>query len=151
MLVTLLGMLIEERAEQSEKAYLPMLVTLSGMVTEVRRYNPKQIKLGMIFTFSPNVIDVIGQFPNVGPSFESSHIIAFHTTVVREVQLLKPPMLFTFSGMVMEVREEQFSKALLPMLVTLSPIVTEVKEEQLLKAHSPMLVTLLGMVTEVRA
>ena len=36
MLVTLLGMVMEVREEQHQKASLPMLVTLLGMVTEVR-------------------------------------------------------------------------------------------------------------------
>ena len=36
MLVTLLGIVIEVREEQLEKAEFPMLVTLLGMVTEVR-------------------------------------------------------------------------------------------------------------------
>ena len=35
MLVTLLGIVMDVRAEQSEKAELPILVTLLGMVTEV--------------------------------------------------------------------------------------------------------------------
>jgi hypothetical protein len=36
MLVTLLGMVMEVREEQPEKALFPMLVTLLGMVMEVR-------------------------------------------------------------------------------------------------------------------
>ena len=36
MLVTLLGMVMEVREEQLEKAQSPMLVTLLGIVTEVR-------------------------------------------------------------------------------------------------------------------
>jgi hypothetical protein len=39
-------------------------------------------------------------------------------------------MLVTLLGIVIEVREEQRSKALYPMLVTLLGIVTEVREEQ---------------------
>jgi hypothetical protein len=39
-------------------------------------------------------------------------------------------MLVTLSGIVIEVKEEQFRKALSPMLVTLLGIVMEVKEEQ---------------------
>ena len=36
MLVTLLGIVIEVKEEQSEKALLPMLVTLLPMATEVK-------------------------------------------------------------------------------------------------------------------
>ena len=36
MLVTLLGIVIEVREEQSRKAVDPMLVTLLGIVTEVK-------------------------------------------------------------------------------------------------------------------
>ena len=40
MFVTLLGIVIKVREEQSEKAFSPMLVTLLGMVTEVREEQP---------------------------------------------------------------------------------------------------------------
>ena len=40
-------------------------------------------------------------------------------------------MLVTESGIVTEVRDEQFMNALFPMLVTESPIVTDVRDEQL--------------------
>ena len=43
-------------------------------------------------------------------------------------------MLFTLSGMVIEVREVHSEKASLPMLVTLSGMVTEVREVQPEKA-----------------
>ena len=40
MMVTLLGMVMEVRLLQPEKALPPMLVTLSGMVMEVRLLQP---------------------------------------------------------------------------------------------------------------
>ena len=40
MLVTLLGIVMEVREEQREKAPIPMLVTLLGIVTEVREEQP---------------------------------------------------------------------------------------------------------------
>jgi hypothetical protein len=43
-------------------------------------------------------------------------------------------MLVTLSGMAIEAREEQPSKAHLPMLVTLLGMVMEVREEQFSKA-----------------
>ena len=51
------------------------------------------------------------------------------------------PMLVTLSGIVTDVRELQYSNALLPMLVTLSGIVTDVRALQPSKAKFPMLVT----------
>ena len=42
MLVTLLGMVMEVRLLQPEKAELPMLVTPSGMVIEVRPLQPEK-------------------------------------------------------------------------------------------------------------
>ena len=53
--------------------------------------------------------------------------------------------------MVIEVREEQPSKAELPILVTESGIEIDVRAEQLEKAESPILVTESGMMIEVRA
>ena len=40
MLMTLLGMVMEVRLVQPEKAWWPMLVKLPGMVTEVRPLQP---------------------------------------------------------------------------------------------------------------
>jgi hypothetical protein len=40
MLVTLLGMVMDVRPEQSLKAELPMLVTLLGIVIDVRPLQP---------------------------------------------------------------------------------------------------------------
>ena len=42
ILVTLLGMVIEVKEEQPEKALLPILVTLLGMVTEVKEEQPSK-------------------------------------------------------------------------------------------------------------
>ena len=52
-------------------------------------------------------------------------------------------MLVTLLGIVIEVRELQFLKALSPMLVTLSGIVIELRNSQEPKAPSPMQFTLL--------
>lgn len=46
-------------------------------------------------------------------------------------------------GIVIELREKQFSKALSPMLVTLLGMVIEVREEHQEKAEFPIPVTLL--------
>ena len=74
-----------------------------------------------------------------------------HSTVTcAQEENAPPPMLVTELGMVMEVREEQYSNAPPPMLVTELGRVMEVREEQSSNALSPMLVTELPRVTEVR-
>ena len=50
MLVTLDGMVIEARDEQSIKAKLPMLVTPDGMVMEVRDEQPSKALLPRLLT-----------------------------------------------------------------------------------------------------
>ena len=61
-------------------------------------------------------------------------------------------MLVTLSGMVTEVSETQFMKALSSIIVPVRPgrMVTDPREVQRWKASAPMLVTLPGIVTEVR-
>ena len=54
-------------------------------------------------------------------------------------------MFITELGMVMEVREEQFSNALYSILITEFGMVMEVREEQFPNAPYEMLVTELGM------
>ena len=73
--------------------------------------------------------------------------------LVKEVQYsnAESPMLVTLSGMVMLVKASQERNALSPMLVTLSGMVMLVKEVQYSNALSPMLVTPSGMVTLVKA
>ena len=56
----------------------------------------------------------------------------------------------TLSGMMIEIRLEQFWKALFPMDVTPSGIMMEVRLEQPEKEFCSMVVTPLGMVREVR-
>ena len=60
------------------------------------------------------------------------------------------PILVTLSGITMEVRESQYSKAELPILVTPSGITMVVREEQPLKVLFPILVTPSGIIMEVR-
>ena len=47
ILVTLLGMVIEVRPLQPEKAYLPIVVTLFGMVMEVRSLQSKYLYISV--------------------------------------------------------------------------------------------------------
>jgi hypothetical protein len=58
-------------------------------------------------------------------------------------------MVVTLSGMVTEVREEQYWNAEFPIVVTLFPMVTEFREEQPVNALSSMVMTLSGMITDV--
>ena len=68
---------------------------------------------------------------------------------VREEQPSKAhsPILVTEAGMVIEVREKQPEKALSPILVTEAGMVIEVRAEQPEKAESPILVTEEGITT----
>ena len=50
MLITLLGMMIEVKLLQSEKASSPMLVTLSGMVMEVKLLQHSKALYPMVVT-----------------------------------------------------------------------------------------------------
>ena len=59
MLVTLLGIVIEVKEEQPEKAYHPILVTLLGIVMEVNLSIPSHKYAGIYSTASPKVNEVI--------------------------------------------------------------------------------------------
>ena len=50
MLVTLLGIVIDVRPEQPEKAKSPMLVTLLGIVMDVRLEQPEKAASSMLVT-----------------------------------------------------------------------------------------------------
>ena len=122
MLVTLLGITMEVRPEQPEKAFSPMFVTLLGMVVD---WHPTIRVLEAVSIMAL-------QF-----SRESYIVLPLSTTMeVREEQPMnaQSPMLVTELGMVMEVREEQSWNDNPPMLVTLLGIMMEVKPEQSLKA-----------------
>ena len=50
MLVTLLGIVIEVREEQTQKASCPMLVTPLGIVMEEREEQPEKVASPMLVT-----------------------------------------------------------------------------------------------------
>ena len=62
MLVTLLGMVIEVREEQPEKAELPIEVTLLGMMIEVREEQPEKASEQMNLQLSLILHDVMEVF-----------------------------------------------------------------------------------------
>ena len=55
-------------------------------------------------------------------------------------------LLYVLGEIMMDCKDEQYSKALSPMLVTESEMVTECKDEHQLNASSPKLVTELWIV-----
>lgn len=59
-------------------------------------------------------------------------------------------MLFTLSGITIEVRAEHLEKALSYIIFTLLPMVTEFKLTQDSKAELPIQVTLSGIMIEVK-
>jgi hypothetical protein len=163
IIITLLGIEIEARAEQYENALPPMVVTLSGMVIEVSKEQPENALPPMVVTLSGMVMEVSEEQPENALT----------------------PMVVTLSGMVMEAREEQPENALSPMVVTpsgirvvdLHPAISllvavsiialqlfrlsytllelstsiEAREEQASKTPTPIWVTEFGIVIEVSA
>ena len=64
--VTLLGIVIQVRPEQSENAYSQMIVTLSPMTTLVRFSQPENANSPMLVLFSFSYIDKqYGYFYNI--------------------------------------------------------------------------------------
>ena len=59
MLVMLLGMVMEVREEQREKALLPMLVMLLGMVIEVSEEQSEKARFPMLVTPSITITFLI--------------------------------------------------------------------------------------------
>ena len=161
MLVTLFGIVMEVREEQSEKALRPILVTLLGIVVFLQPAMRVLVavliialqfsRLSYVEFLLSTTMEVKEEHPTKAPTTMRSTLFPM-VTEVREEQPEKAPspMLVTLLGIVTEVKEEQPEKALSPIHVTLLPMVTEIREEQSLKAPSPMLVTLFGMVMEVK-
>ena len=138
MLVTLSGIFIDVRPEQSEKAEEPMLVTLSGMTVflhpatrvfvAVHIIALQLLRLSYIGLSDATMMDVKPEQP-------------------LKAELL---MLVTLLGIFIDVRPVQSLNVSISMLVKLSGRVMEVRPEQPLKASQPMLLTLLGIVMDVR-
>ena len=99
MFVTLSGIVIEVRPEQLKKALPPMLVTLSGITLLL---HPMKRVFVVVF------------------------IIALQLSLLSYTEL--------FASTEIDVRPEQPEKAEDPMLVTLSGIVMELRPEQFWKA-----------------
>ena len=122
MLVTLSGMVIEVRALQPRKASIPMLVTLFGMVTEVRPLQPSKALSPMLVTslgmtvFLQPAINVFVEVSIIALQLSRESYFVFSESTAIEVRPLQPskgavPMLVTLSGMVMEIRSSQPTKA----------------------------------------
>ena len=138
MLVTLLGMVTDNKLKQPENARCPMFVTLLGIIVFLQ---PAINVLSFVLIMA------------LHPSRESYTELPLSTTMVAicgQLENAKSPMLVTLLGIVTEVKPVHPENAAPPMLVTLLGILTEVKPLQLANACTPMLVTLLRMVTEVK-
>ena len=143
--VTLLGISMEVKLLQPEKAPLPMDVTLLGIVTEVKPLHPEKALLPMdvallgiiVFLHPVTSVLVAVSMMALQPFLESYFGFPDSTTIV--VKPLQPekapsPMDVTLLGISMEVKPLQLPKAPFPMVVTLLPMVTEVKPLQFTKA-----------------
>src|SRR5450830_1065659 len=117
MLVTLLGIVMLVRPEQSLNVESPMLVTLLGIVILPDFPAGQQINLVPSFEYKM-------------PSILLYAVLAASTVIdVRLEQLSNAacPILVTLLGIVMPVRLVQYSNAATPILVTLLGIVMPVR------------------------
>jgi hypothetical protein len=128
MEVTPLGMIIDTKDEQPEKAYLSMEVTCSERITVVSEF-------GM---FARNHCNLLSANPKMAVFSDG------HPSKAEELTDL------SVEGRETEARELQSRKVKCSIEVTPSGMVIEAKEEQPLKAHSPKEVNLEGTVTEAR-
>ena len=154
MLVTLLGMVMEAREEQYEKAEFPMLVTLLGMVTEVREEQPLKTLIPILsMVLSGSIIPVRDvQFKKAQSAINR---VSFFTVympeivyfaLIRQLLIYKTSFSQLDSSLYMPVLEKVVQ---LNSLMDLG-ILIDVREEQSLKAPPPRLVTPSGISIAVK-
>jgi hypothetical protein len=99
MLVTLLGIVTDVRLEQPQKAELPMLVTLLGIVTDMRPEQPLKAS-------EPMLVTLLGITVFLHPATR-----VFVAVLIIALQLLRLSYLGLSDATMMDVKPEQSEKA----------------------------------------